>query len=80
MKVCPFFVAHAQSPELIQPCEGPFHHPAPSPQSTAMFGVAHREERHDMAGPQTLPDRRRVITSVAGQAIRTMAWASAFSL
>jgi hypothetical protein len=29
--VRPLFVAHAQSPELIQPSEGPLDYPAPSP-------------------------------------------------
>jgi hypothetical protein len=54
--VGPFFIAHAQPPELIQPSEGPFDHPSPSPQSAAMFGVALREPRHNAAGTQTLPD------------------------
>ena len=80
MKVRPFFVAHAQPPELIQPGEGPFHHPAPSPQSTAVFGVAHRGQRHDAALTQTLPDRLGVITAVTAHAIRTMPRSSALSL
>jgi hypothetical protein len=42
VNVRPFFVAHAQSPELIQPSEGPLDYPAPSPQSAAIFGVALR--------------------------------------
>ena len=42
VNVRPLFVAHPQSPELIQPSEGPFDHPAPSPQPAAMFGVALR--------------------------------------
>jgi hypothetical protein len=50
------FVAYPQSPELVQPSEGPFDHPSPSPQSAAMFGVALCEPRHNAACTQTLAD------------------------
>jgi hypothetical protein len=56
VSVCPLFVAHPQSPELIQPSEGPFDHPAPSPQSAAVFGVALRKKRDDASVTQTLLD------------------------
>jgi hypothetical protein len=56
MNVRPFFVATAQSAKLIHPGKTPFNYPAPSAQSTAMIGVTHREERHDAAGTQSLPD------------------------
>ena len=65
MDVGTFFVANAQATKLIQPGEGSFNHPAPSPQSTAMFGVALREPRHDAAFTQTLPDCLSVITTVS---------------
>jgi hypothetical protein len=52
----PLFIAHSQSPELIQPSKGPFDHPSPSPQSTAMFGVALRKKGDDASVAQTLPD------------------------
>ena len=65
MKICPFFVPHAQSPELIQPGKGSLYHPAPSAQSTAVFGVAHREERDDAALTQTSSDCHGIITAVA---------------
>lgn len=71
MKVRPFFVAHAQSPELIQPSEGPFYHPSPSAQPAAVFGVAHRKKRNDASVTQTLPDCLRVITAVAAHTIRS---------
>ena len=80
MNVRSLFVANAQSPELVQPSEGPFDHPSPSSQSAAMFGVALREPRHNAAGTQTLPDCLRVITAVAQYAVRTMPWASQLSL
>ena len=42
-----------------------FDHPAPQAQSAAMFGVALRQKRDDSSVTQTLPDRLRVITTVA---------------
>jgi len=56
VNVGPLFVAHPQSPELIQPSESPFDHPSPSPQSAAMLGVALRKKRDDASVAQTLPD------------------------
>src|ERR1700723_2954637 len=53
VNVCPLFAAHAQSPELVQPCEGPFHNPAPSPQSAGMLGVALCKKRDDASITQT---------------------------
>jgi hypothetical protein len=73
VKVRPFFVAHAQSPALIQPSERPLDDPAPSAQSAAMFGVALRKKRDNASLTQTLPDRLGVITAVAQHAIRSMA-------
>jgi len=66
------FVAHAQSPELIQPGKRPLDDPAPSPQSARMFCVAPREERDDASVTQTLPDRFGIITTVAQHAVRTL--------
>jgi hypothetical protein len=80
MDVCPLFIANTQATKLIQPGEGSFHYPAPSAQSAAMFSVAPREPRHDVAGTQTLPDCLRVITTVTQHAIRTVARMSALSL
>jgi len=80
VKVRPFFVAHAQSPKLIQPSEGPFHDPAPSPKSATMFCVAHRKERDDASVTQTLPDRFGIVTAVTQHTVRTTAWASVLSL
>jgi len=65
VNVRPLFVSNPQPPELIQPSEGPFDHPAPSPQSAAMLGVALRKKRDDASVTQTLPDRLSVITTVA---------------
>ena len=76
MNVSPPFVANAQSSELIQPCEGPFHDPAPSTQPAAVFGVALRKKGDDASVTQTLPDPFGIITTVAHHAIRTMARSS----
>ena len=45
VNVRPLFVAHPQTPELVQPSEGPFDYPPPSAQSTAMLGVSLRKQR-----------------------------------
>jgi len=47
MNVGSFVITDAQATELIQPGEGSFYHPAPSPQSAAMFCVALCEKRDD---------------------------------
>jgi hypothetical protein len=65
MNVSPLFVANAQPLELIQPSKGPFDHPAPSAKPAAMFGVALSKKRDDASVTQTLPDRLRVIATVA---------------
>jgi hypothetical protein len=65
MDVGTLLIANAQSTKLIQPSKGPFHHPATSPQSAAVFGVALGEPRNNVSGTQTLPDCLRVITAVA---------------
>jgi hypothetical protein len=65
MDVGSLLVANTQAAKLIKPSEGPFHHPSPSTESTAMFGVALGEQRHDTATTQALPDCLRVITTVA---------------
>jgi hypothetical protein len=75
-----FLITDAQSPKLIQPSERPLDDPPPSAQSAAMFCVALGEPRHDVAGTQTLPDCRHVITTVSQHAIRTMARSSSLAL
>jgi len=56
VNVRPLFVSNPQPPELIQPSEGPFDYPSPSPQRATMFGVALRKKRDDAADAQTSPD------------------------
>jgi hypothetical protein len=80
VKIRAFFVAHTQSPELIQPGERPIHHPAPSAQSATMFCIALRKKRDNASVTQTLPDRFGIVTTVTQHAVRTMARSSALSL
>ena len=65
MDVGSLLAANTQAAKLIKPREGPFYHPSPSAQSTAMLSVSLGETRHDVAATQNLPDRFRVITTVA---------------
>ncbi len=58
-------VANAQSAELVEPGKTPLDDPAPSSQSAAMLGVALGKQGQDVAATQTLPDRLRVITTLA---------------
>jgi len=78
--VAALFVSNPQATKLIQPREGPFHYPAPSSESTAMFRVAFCQERNDVSRPQFSPDRLGVIATISRCAIRAMPWATSFSL
>jgi hypothetical protein len=80
VKVCPFFVAHAQPPELIQPSERPFHHPAPSAQSAPVFSVALCKKRHDASVTQASPNCFGIIPAITHNTIRTVTRMSALSL
>lgn len=80
MDIRPLLIAHTQSAELVEPSKGPFHHPAPSAQSTAMFSISLREPRRDVTGTKTSADCFGVITPVAYDAIRTMARTTSLSL
>jgi hypothetical protein len=65
VNVSPLFIANAQPSELVQPSEGTFHYPTPSPEPATIRNVSLGEQRHDVAGTQTLWDCLRVITTVA---------------
>jgi hypothetical protein len=56
VNVRPLFVSKPQLPELIQPNESPFDHPAPAPQPAAMLGAAFLKKRDDASVTQALPD------------------------
>ncbi len=80
MNVRPLLIANAQPPEPIQPCERSFHHPSPSTQPTAVFGVALCEKRDDASVTKTLADRFGIVTTVTEQTVRTTARSSPLSL
>lgn len=42
------FVPNTKATELVQPREGPFHHPSGDPEATAMFGSPFREHGRDL--------------------------------
>jgi hypothetical protein len=65
MNIGSFFVADSKATKLIQPGKGSLHYPSPATKAAAMFGVTHREKRHNAAHAQSLLDCLRVITPVA---------------
>jgi hypothetical protein len=65
MDIRSLLIAHAQSPKLIQPGEGPLHYPSPSAQPAAVSSVAHREQWQKAPFTQTLTDRFRVMAAVS---------------
>ena len=80
MDIRSFLVANAQAAKLVQPGEGPLHDPAPPPKSAAVVCVALCEQRLDATLAQAFADRLRIITTVAYNAVRPMAWPSPKSL
>jgi hypothetical protein len=65
----PFLVAHAETAKLIQPCEGTFYDPAPSPQPTTMFCISHCEPRQDLAPTQGTPNGFGIVGPIRQQTI-----------
>lgn len=59
--------ARAQSAILMQPCDGPFHHPAKLSETAAVFLAALGDERNDPALPQSIAVRLRMIGAIAEQ-------------
>jgi hypothetical protein len=55
MDIISLFVEDAQSAKLVEPGKTPLDDPAPSAQSAAVLGL-HREQGHDAAATQPLPD------------------------
>jgi hypothetical protein len=62
------FVAHAQSPELMQPAAGAFDNPTVDAQSASMLGVALGQEWLDSRLPQSLAVRLRVVGAIGVRA------------
>jgi len=70
VNVSAFLVTNTQSAKLVQPCKGSFHNPSPSTQSAAMLGVALCEQWQNAPVTQALPNRFRVVATVAEHIIR----------
>ena len=74
------FIPHADATEMIQPSEGAFHNPAPSPQPATMSGIAHCEQGQDVADTQGMADALRVVGPVSHNAVRATARSTTRSL
>lgn len=80
MDVSTFFVSHAQATKLIQPGEGPFHHPPPSSQTATVFRIAHGQQGQDVAGTKPSPELLCVIGTVTQHAVWTTPRSSSLTL
>ena len=67
MDVSAALVAHPQPSELVQPPQGPLHHPALHSQAAAMCCAPPSQRRRNVARPQFLAMLPRVIGSVGVQ-------------
>ena len=64
MDVSAALVAHPQPAELVQPSQGPLHHPAVNPQPAAVFRAPSGQDWRNAARPQFLAMPPRVISPV----------------
>jgi len=78
--VGPFVVSDAQAAKLIQPRKCSFHHPAPASQVAAVPRSTHGQQRMNLACAQTITDGRRVIRTIAEDAVRTAPWSPSLTL
>ena len=67
MDVGAALVAHPQPAELVQPPQGPLHHPAVHPQPAAVFRAPPGQGRRDVTSAQFLAMPPRVIGPVSVQ-------------
>ena len=72
--VCPPLIADAQPPELVQPGQGPLHHPAVDAQATAMSSQTLREHWHNPQGAQHFSMGSRAVGSVSLNSVWSTAW------
>ena len=73
MEISPPFVAHAQPPEVVEPGQGAFHHPAMATQTLAGIDPLAGDADADVAAGQRLPATRDVIGFVGMQLVRPFA-------
>jgi hypothetical protein len=79
MNVISAFVANSEASELVQPSDCSFHDPAMLTQSTSMFGVPASQARSNAAATQRVAMRLRVVTAVALNALRSVAWSASLA-
>jgi len=70
MDISAAFPAHSQPPELVQPGEGAFHHPARLAKSATMLCAPLGQYRPDAPSAQPLPVRLAVIAAIPLHASR----------
>lgn len=70
MNVASTFIAHPQSSELMQPTDGPFHHPAHTAQVRVFVSSPVRNARLNTLDPQHQPLHQRIVGLVGPQTSR----------
>ncbi len=78
MNISSAFVAYLQSPEAIQPGQGPFHYPTMSTEFFTALNSSPCDPRKDVAPTQEPSVFETVVAFVCMQFVRTLAWASTF--
>ena len=71
MNVGPLVVPDTKASKLIEPGKCPLDDPAPSSQTAAVLGAAHRQQRQDAASSQPGPDCLCIIAAVSHHTIWT---------
>jgi len=64
VNVGPLVVADTKASKLIEPRKCPLDDPAPSSQTAAMLGTAHRQQRQDAASSQPGSDGLCIVAAV----------------
>ena len=70
MDVVAPIIADAKAAILVEPTEGPLHHPAVNAQSAAVFGAAFRQHRPDVALTELQPMPVRIVRAIALYLVR----------
>jgi hypothetical protein len=73
-------IPHPQATKLTEPGKGALHYRPPSAQATPVRGSTHRDTRHDMALPQPMPNRRRVVAAIPDYTVRPLPRSAAFAV
>jgi hypothetical protein len=66
VNVGPLVVADTKASKLIEPRKCPLDDPAPSSQTAAVLGTAHRQQRQDAASSQPRSDGLCIVAAVPG--------------